>query len=49
MMPFNNSLPGVPSIEHPLFARIFNESTDPETRRIAFELATKGYAVLGKH
>ncbi|MBD8564051.1 phytanoyl-CoA dioxygenase family protein [Oxalobacteraceae sp. CFBP 8763] len=43
---FRNSLSGVPSVENPLFARIFDESIDPKTRRIAFELATKGYAVL---
>jgi hypothetical protein len=45
-MIFKNSLPGVPNVEHPLLARIFDESIDPETRRIAFELATKGYAVF---
>lgn len=43
---FKNSLPGVPHVEHPFFARIFDESIAPETRRIAFELATKGYAVM---
>ncbi|MBB3225074.1 phytanoyl-CoA dioxygenase family protein [Pseudoduganella umbonata] len=43
---FHNSLPGVPHVESPFFARIFDESIAPETRRIAFELAVKGYAVL---
>lgn len=37
MTTFKNSLTGVPNVEHPLFARIFDESIDPETRRVAFD------------
>ena len=44
---FKNSLPGVPHIESPFFSRIFNApDVDDETRRVAFELAVKGYAVI---
>lgn len=43
----NNSLPGVPHVESPFFARIFNDpAIDEDTRKIAFELAHQGYAVL---
>lgn len=41
-----NSLPGIPHLESPFFSRIFDEFVDPETRRIAVELAVKGYAVI---
>lgn len=41
------TLPGVPHIESPFFARIFSApDVTPETRRIALELAVKGYAVI---
>jgi hypothetical protein len=40
-------LPGVPHIESPFFERIFGDPAfDPETRRIARDLALNGYAVL---
>lgn len=44
---FKNPLPGVPAIESPFFSRIFDDnSVDPETRRVAVELNTKGFAVI---
>lgn len=44
---FKNALPGVPHVESPFFSRLFSEETvDPETRRVALELFTKGYAVI---
>lgn len=44
---FENLLPGVPHIESPFFSRIFSaDRVDEETRRIALELWTKGYAVI---
>lgn len=41
-----NPLPGVPSVESPFFNQLFGESMDEETRRIATDLSTKGYALL---
>lgn len=47
MKNYTNPLPGVPAIESPFFARIFTDpSVDAETRRVATELAVKGYAVI---
>lgn len=41
------SLPGIPNIESPFFGKIFNSPyLDIETQRVAFEIATKGYAVI---
>lgn len=41
------SLPGVPHIESPFFARIFSDpALDEATRKIAFDLAHQGYAVF---
>ena len=45
-MKFKNSLSGIPHVESPFFSQLFDESTDPATRRIASDLATKGYAVI---
>lgn len=43
----NNTLPGVPHIESPFFARIFGDpAIDQATRKIAFDLAHQGYAVF---
>lgn len=40
-------LPGVPHIESPFFAQFFSApEIDAETRRIAHEMHTKGYAVI---
>ena len=40
-------LPGVPHIESPFFAKFFAApEIDAETRRIAYDLHTKGYAVI---
>jgi hypothetical protein len=42
-----NFLPGIPNIESPFFTQLFSEpSLDEQTRRIALNLSTKGYAVL---
>lgn len=41
-----NPLPGVPNIESPFFTQLFSKSIDEETRRIATDLSTKGYALL---
>lgn len=42
-----NLLPGVPHVESPFFQQIFSDpAIDDDTRRIALELAIKGYAVL---
>lgn len=42
-----NLLPGVPLIESPFVQKIFDApDIEPETRRIALDLAIKGYAVL---
>ncbi|HEX2581196.1 MAG TPA: phytanoyl-CoA dioxygenase family protein, partial [Dongiaceae bacterium] len=43
--PFVNPLPGVPAIESPFFPKLFADA-DPETYRTAFDLHTKGYAVI---
>lgn len=43
----HNYLPGVPHVESPFFADIFNAANiDPVTRRIALDLATNGYAII---
>jgi hypothetical protein len=40
-------LPGVPDVESPFFRQLFSRpGLDAETRRIAFSLATQGYAVF---
>lgn len=40
-------LPGVPHVESPFFAKFFSQpEIDDETRRIALELHTKGFAVF---
>ncbi len=40
-------LPGVPHIESPFFASFFSaDNVDEQTRRIAIELRTQGYAIL---
>jgi hypothetical protein len=40
-------LPGVPLVESPFFQRVFDApGVDAETRRIALELALKGFAVI---
>ncbi|VXC66111.1 phytanoyl-CoA dioxygenase family protein [Massilia sp. 9I] len=42
-----NPLPGVPHVESPFFSRLFSgPETDPETRRIALELAVRGFAII---
>ena len=41
-----NLLCGIPHIESPFFNRIFSESTNPELRYVALELAIKGYAII---
>lgn len=42
-----NVLPGVPNVESPFFKQLFSDpALDDETRRIALDLAVKGYAVL---
>lgn len=42
-----NLLPGVPHVESPFFKQLFSDpGLDAETRRIAHDLGTKGYAVL---
>jgi hypothetical protein len=44
---WNNTLPGVPHVESPFFARIFSDpAIDDATRKIAFDLAHQGYAVF---
>jgi hypothetical protein len=44
---FINPLPGVPCIESPFFEKIFNQpEIDEETRRVARELHTRGFAVI---
>lgn len=44
---FINPLPGVPHVESPFFAAILKHSDfDAETRRVATDLFTKGYAVI---
>jgi hypothetical protein len=42
---FLNTLPGVPNVESPFFARSFADS-DPETRRVAQDLRRDGLAVI---
>jgi hypothetical protein len=47
MEKYTSPLPGVPAIESPFFARIFADpSIDDDARRIAADLAAKGYAVI---
>lgn len=42
-----NALPGVPHVESPFCTRLFDApGIDPETRRIALQLARDGYAVI---
>ena len=44
---FKNPLPGVPLVESPFFERLLEQAEpDAETRRIAWDLHDKGYAVL---
>jgi len=47
MSPWNNTLPGVPHVESPFFARIFSDpAIDDTTRKVAFDLAHQGYTVF---
>jgi len=42
----SNPLCGVPHIESPFVSRLFEDTTDLETHRVASELAVKGYAII---